>query len=60
MDRGVVVGAAQVLAFRPGISRSGVTMVAGLLRGLSHEDAGRAAVVEAEPPRSSPPTALRW
>ena len=34
--RGVLIGAAQILALLPGISRSGVTMVAGLLRGLSH------------------------
>jgi hypothetical protein len=34
-------GAAQILALLPGISRSGVTMVAGLMRGLNHDDAAR-------------------
>jgi undecaprenyl-diphosphatase len=43
------VGAAQILALLPGISRSGVTMVAGLLRGLSHEDAARFAFLLATP-----------
>jgi undecaprenyl-diphosphatase len=41
LGRGLLIGSAQVLALLPGISRSGVTMVAGLLRGLSHEDAAR-------------------
>jgi len=31
----------QVAASFPGISRSGITMVGGLWRGLSHEDAAR-------------------
>jgi undecaprenyl-diphosphatase len=44
-----VIGAAQVLALLPGISRSGSTMVAGLLRGLSHEDAARFAFLLATP-----------
>ena len=35
------IGAAQVLALFAGISREGVTMVGGLARGLSHEDAMR-------------------
>ena len=35
------IGAAQIAALCPGISRSGVTMATGLLRGLSHEDAAR-------------------
>lgn len=46
---GGTIGAAQVLALLPGISRSGVTMVAGLLRGLSHEDAARFAFLLATP-----------
>jgi undecaprenyl-diphosphatase len=33
------IGASQVLAFFAGISRSGITMVVGLGRGLSHADA---------------------
>jgi undecaprenyl-diphosphatase len=39
--RAVSIGATQIAALCPGISRSGVTMAAGLLRGLSHEDAAR-------------------
>ncbi len=46
---GVVIGCAQVLALLPGISRSGATMVAGLLRGLSHEDAARFSFLLATP-----------
>ena len=41
MLRAVGIGAAQIAALCPGISRSGVTMATGLLRGLSHEDAAR-------------------
>ncbi len=33
----LLIGATQILAFFAGISRSGVTMVAGLARGLDHE-----------------------
>jgi undecaprenyl-diphosphatase len=44
-----LIGAAQVLALLPGISRSGVTMATGLLRGLSHEDAARFAFLLATP-----------
>lgn len=39
--RAVGIGAAQIAALCPGMSRSGVTMATGLLRGLSHEDAAR-------------------
>jgi len=35
------IGASQILALFAGISREGVTMVGGLLRGLNHEDAMR-------------------
>jgi undecaprenyl-diphosphatase len=45
----VLIGAAQILALLPGISRSGATMGAGLLRGLSHEDAARFAFLLATP-----------
>jgi undecaprenyl-diphosphatase len=45
----VLIGAAQILAFFAGISRSGVTMVAGLARGLNHEDAARFAFLLATP-----------
>src|SRR6266550_5397939 len=37
----IIVGLAQALALIPGISRSGVTMVAGLGVRLNHEDAAR-------------------
>lgn len=46
---GVVVGLLQILALFAGISRSGVTMVGGLWRGLSHEDAARFAFLLATP-----------
>jgi undecaprenyl-diphosphatase len=49
IGRGTLIGTAQVLALLPGISRSGVTMVAGLLRGLSHEDAARFSFLLATP-----------
>jgi len=35
----ILIGLSQALALIPGISRSGVTMVAGLLIGMDHEDA---------------------
>ncbi len=43
------VGASQILALFPGISRSGVTMVGGLLAGLTHEAAARFAFMLATP-----------
>ena len=43
------IGAAQILALLPGISRSGATMVAGLIKGLSHEDAARFSFLLATP-----------
>ncbi|MFF0147075.1 undecaprenyl-diphosphatase [Amycolatopsis sulphurea] len=45
----VLIGSAQILALLPGISRSGITMVAGLRRGLGHEDAARFAWLLATP-----------
>jgi undecaprenyl-diphosphatase len=45
----VVIGSAQILALLAGISRSGVTMVAGMGRGLSREDAARFAFLLATP-----------
>jgi undecaprenyl-diphosphatase len=48
-DEGILIGAAEILALLPGISRSGVTMVAGLTRGLSHEDAARFSFLLATP-----------
>jgi undecaprenyl-diphosphatase len=46
---GALVGTAQVGALFAGISRSGVTMVAGLLRGLDHESAARFSYLLATP-----------
>jgi undecaprenyl-diphosphatase len=46
---GLFVGATQILALFAGISRSGVTMVGGLWRGLDHEDAARFAFLLATP-----------
>ena len=45
----VVVGLAQATALIPGISRSGATMVAGLMRGLHHEEAARFSFLIATP-----------
>ena len=47
--QGVLIGSAQILALLPGISRSGITMVAGLWRGLSHEEAARFSFLLATP-----------
>ena len=47
--QGLVVGSAQVLALLPGISRSGVTMTAGLLRGFTHDEAARFSFLLATP-----------
>jgi undecaprenyl-diphosphatase len=49
MRRGLVIGSAQILALLPGISRSGIAIVAGLWRGLSHEDAARFSFLLATP-----------
>jgi undecaprenyl-diphosphatase len=46
---GLFIGALQTFALFAGISRSGITMVGGLLRGLSHEDAARFAFLLATP-----------
>ena len=46
---GVIIGSFQILALLAGISRSGVTMVGGLWKGLSHEDAARFAFLLATP-----------
>ncbi len=45
----VRIGLLQIGALLPGISRSGITMVGGLWRGLSHEDAARFAFLLATP-----------
>lgn len=46
---GLAVGAAQALALLPGFSRSGSTIVAGLLVGLRHADAARYSFMLATP-----------
>jgi undecaprenyl-diphosphatase len=45
----VVVGVAQIGALFAGISRSGITMITGLARGLDHEDAARFSFLLATP-----------
>jgi undecaprenyl-diphosphatase len=47
--RAVLVGALQILALAPGISRSGIAMVGGMARGLSREDAARFSFLLATP-----------
>jgi undecaprenyl-diphosphatase len=46
---GMAIGFAEILALLAGISRSGVTMAAGLVRGLSHEEAARFSFLLATP-----------
>jgi undecaprenyl-diphosphatase len=38
---GILLGATQILALLPGISRDGIVMVSGMFRGLSRQDAAR-------------------
>jgi undecaprenyl-diphosphatase len=45
----ILIGTAQILALLAGISRDGVTMVAGMFKGLSREDAARFAFLLATP-----------
>lgn len=45
----VIIGGAQVFALIPGFSRSGLTMVAGMANGLSHEAAARFSFLLATP-----------
>ncbi|MGW1167851.1 undecaprenyl-diphosphate phosphatase [Streptomyces sp. NPDC002550] len=45
----VTIGAAQILALLPGISRSGSTISAGIFKGLNHEDSARFAFLLATP-----------
>jgi undecaprenyl-diphosphatase len=47
--RAIVIGSAQILALLAGISRDGVTMVAGMRRGLAREDAVRFAFLLSTP-----------
>jgi undecaprenyl-diphosphatase len=41
LSDGIVLGVAQSLALAPGVSRSGITMTAGLMRGMTRETAAR-------------------
>jgi len=45
----LIIGSAQILALLAGISRDGVTMAAGMFRGLSREDSARFAFLLATP-----------
>jgi undecaprenyl-diphosphatase len=45
----VAIGCAQIFGLLPGMSRSGATMVGGLLRGLRHDEAARFAFLLATP-----------
>jgi undecaprenyl-diphosphatase len=47
--RSVGIGATQIAALAPGISRSGIAMVGGMLSGLSREDAARFSFLLATP-----------
>jgi undecaprenyl-diphosphatase len=47
--RALVIGASQIFALLAGISRDGITMVTGMSRGLSREDAARFAFLLATP-----------
>jgi undecaprenyl-diphosphatase len=49
LNRALLIGVAQVGALFPGISRSGITMLAGLRSGLSHQDAARFSFLLATP-----------
>jgi undecaprenyl-diphosphatase len=49
MPQAIIIGSAQILALLAGISRDGVTMVAGMRRGLAREDAARFAFLLATP-----------
>jgi undecaprenyl-diphosphatase len=46
---GVLIGATQILALAPGISRSGIATVGGMFKGLSREDAARFSFLLATP-----------
>ena len=47
--RAMLIGLAQIGALIPGISRSGITMLAGLRSGLNHQDAARFSFLLATP-----------
>lgn len=47
--RGILIGATEIFALLPGISRSGVVMVGGMAAGLSHREAARFSFLLATP-----------
>jgi undecaprenyl-diphosphatase len=49
IKRGILIGSAQILALLPGLSRSGVTMIAGMAGGLTHREAARFSFLLATP-----------
>lgn len=49
IGRAMLIGVAQIGALIPGISRSGITMLAGLRSGLNHQDAARFSFLLATP-----------
>jgi undecaprenyl-diphosphatase len=49
IPQGFTIGLIQTLAMFPGISRSGVTMIAGMVLGLSRESAARFSLLLATP-----------
>jgi undecaprenyl-diphosphatase len=49
LKRAAIIGVAQVGALFAGISRSGITMISGLMSGLNHEDAARFSFLLATP-----------
>jgi len=49
IQRAVLIGVAQIAALFPGISRSGITILAGLRSGLDHQDAARFSFLLATP-----------
>ncbi len=49
IERAVLIGCAQIGALFAGISRSGITMLAGLRSGLDHQDAARFSFLLATP-----------
>lgn len=49
LKRAAIIGTAQIGALFAGISRSGITMISGLMSGLNHEDAARFSFLLATP-----------